>query len=92
MVAHALQQQTRIVFVFTVEPERAVKVQHEQTKPLDKRLVLDASEQPTHGGSVADHSRLNALGEPWTAHSLTPPMPPLDAVFAGYVSRFVVVR
>ena len=78
--------------MLAVDPERAVKVQHEQTKPLDKRLVLDASEQPTHGGSVAGHSRLNAFGEPRTADSLTPPLPPLDAVFAGYVLGFVVVR
>ena len=75
-----------------VEPERAAKVQHEQPKPLDKRLVCDASEQPAHGGGVADHACLNALGEPRAAHSLTPPLPPLDAVFTGYILGFVVVR
>ena len=74
------------------EPKRAAVMQRKLPEPLDKRLVLDASEQPAHGSSVADNARLNALGEPRTTDSLTPPLPPLDAVFALYVSRFVVVR
>ena len=67
-------------------------MQHKQPKPFDERFILDAAEQLAHGGSIADHARLNAFGETWTTSSLTPPMPPLDAVFAGYVSRFVVVQ
>ena len=59
---------------------------------MGKCFVLDTPEQLAHGRSIADHARFNAFREPRTADSLTPPMPPLDAVFAGYVSRFVVVR
>lgn len=78
--------------MFCVEPERAAKVQHKQPKPFDERFILDAAEQLAHGRSIADNASFNALGEPRAAYSLTPPMPPLDAVFALYVSRSVVVR
>ena len=78
--------------MFTVEPERAAKVQHKQPKPFDERFILDAAEQLAHGRSIADNASFNALGEPRTADSLTLPMLPLGAVFAGHVSRFVVVR
>ncbi len=92
MVSHASQQQTRIIFMFGAEPERAAVVQHKLPEPLYKRFVLDASEQPAHSGGIAYHARLNALGKPRTAHSLTPPVPPLDAVFTGYILGFVMVR
>ena len=67
-------------------------MQHELPETLDKRFVLDASEQPAHSGSITDHARLNALSKPRATNSLTLPVLPLDAVFALYVSRFVVVR
>ena len=75
-----------------VKPERAVKVKHQQPKTSNKRFVRNAAEQLLHGRSIADHSRLNTLGEPRATHSLTLPMLPLGAVFALYVSMFVVVR
>lgn len=74
-----------------VEPERTAEVQHEQTKPLDKRLVLDTPEQLAHGRSIADHTRFNAFGDPRATGSLAPPVPPLDAVFALHVLRFVAI-
>ena len=74
------------------EPKRTAKVQHKLPEPLDKRLVLDASEQPAHGRSITDHARLNALGEPRTARFTASPPAAVDAVFAGYVSRFVMVQ
>ena len=76
MIAHASQQQAGIKFVLGAEPKRAAVMQRKLPEPLDKRLVLDASEQPAHGSSVADNARLNALGEPRTTDSLTPPLPP----------------
>ena len=74
------------------EPKRTAKVQHKLPEPLDKRLVLDASEQPAHGISIADHTRFNTLSEPRATGYATSPPAAVDAVFAGYVLRFVVVR
>lgn len=78
--------------MLTVEPERAAKVQHKQTKTLDKRFIRDAAEQLAHGRSIADHARLDALSEPRAACNTASPPATVDAVFAGYVSRFVLVR
>ena len=92
MVAHASQQQARIIFVLPAEPKGAAKVQHQQPKPSNKCLILNAAEQLVHGRSIADNARLNAFGEPWTARYTASPPAAVDAVFAGYVSRFVVIR
>ena len=75
-----------------VEPERAAKVKHQQPEPGNERLIRDAAEQLAHGRGVAHYAGLNALRQPRAAHGLTPPVPPLDAILAGYVSGFVVVR
>ena len=75
-----------------VEPERAAKVQHKQPKPFDERFILDAAEQLAHGKSIADNASFNALGEPRTARFTASPPAAVDAVFAGYVLGFVVVR
>ena len=74
------------------EPKRTAKVQHKLPEPLDKRLVLDASEQPAHGRSITDHASFNALCEPRTARFTASPPAAVDAVFAGHISRVVVVR
>ena len=78
--------------MFTVEPERTIVALNEPFQPPAQLRNMESPKQLTYSGSVADHARLNALGEPRTSDYLTPPMPPLYAVFAGYVSRFVVVR
>ena len=92
LVSHASQQQAGIKFVLGAEPKRTAKVQHERAEPLDKRIVLDTPEQLAHGRSVAHNASLNALGEPWTARDAASPPAAVDAVFAGYVSRFVMVQ
>ena len=74
------------------EPKRTAKVQHKQPKPSNKCLILNAAEQLAHGRSIADNARLNAFGEPWTARYTASPPAAVDAVFAGHISRFVMVQ
>ena len=67
-------------------------MQYEQPKPLGKCFVLDTPEQLAHGRSIADHARFNALGEPGTACDTASPPVAVDAILAGHISRFVMIR
>ena len=62
---------------------------HQQT---EKAQLTDAAEQLAHGRGVADYASFNALSEPRAAHNAAFTPAAIDAVFAGHVSRFVVVR
>ena len=78
--------------MLTVEPERAAKVQYQQPEPMDKRLIRDAAEQFAHGRGIADNARLNALSKPRAARYTASSPATVDTVFAGHVSRFVMIR
>ena len=75
-----------------VKPERAVKVKHQQPKTSNKRFVRNAAEQLLHGRSIAHNASLDALRQPRAARDTAPPPVAVDAILAGDVSRFVVVR